>query len=86
MKIDKSTLSKAKQRRTINMDIKMLQVCMIPLCAAELCAQEEQQRPGLKLATGFLLTKESEDKDIPKERSREKQNQSIAAKFRLHGV
>lgn len=48
----------------------MLQVCMIPLCAAELCAQEEQQRPGPKLPTGFLLTEESEDKDIPKEWSR----------------
>lgn len=43
---------------------------MIPLRAAELCAQEEQQRPGLKLPTGFLLTEESEDKDIPKEWSR----------------
>lgn len=70
MKIDKSTLSSVKQRRTISMDIKMLQVCMIPLRAAELCAQEEQQRPGPKLPTGFLLTEESEDKDIPKEWSR----------------
>lgn len=70
MKIDKSTLNHVKQRRTISMDIKMLQVCMIPLCAAELCAQEEQQRPGLQLPTGFLLTEESEDKDIPKEWSR----------------